>query len=711
MSDVALRELTIRNLEYVFQPPGLPLVDKGSGFGTTSILVRGGAGSGKTTLAMGISQAIATKHGGLCLYLTTEFVPNEIGYKARLLKLPEGLVASPEGRATALAGAVVVHQLGLSTDEPLETVGDRKRSAIDVAWVLVNDEVPGLAVRAMVIDAFGLSEDAGGEPLLRGELLAMIQAFEGRGISTVIVQEAVGPADWLTFVVDVVLEPSFRPDPATGELHRKLGVPKCRYGLALPGPHDAGLDFGQPAVWPDLLNVLTSPFRQSRTLELPMSRSAGVFLPLQRPNTHMVFTLGGILASYFDTSSLLTAVQRTAGVRVISVYGGPITVVVGQQTTSCPDTGGATSIGWALLRLAQTGGQNVVVFVGMESLLHQERLQGPLLHLFRALADIGLLVIVHGPVRDLAPVTRIADLAWPTAKATALPLPSRTSKDATRWLVDAAVAWPGVGPPNRIAETVLEALKRARREFEDGMPPSIFASQEHFRAALLFERMGKSAPVHGALRGGAGREVETARAWALSHLGDDWEAGRRALAELGRDDRGPDALMKLLWDGLAAVHADNDAGLDELTKRLGTRQEKLVLGLVFRALGVRARFDDVDRLATELGGRLELDPWLVRRIQAEARMEPADGAPLGEAVSALEALSNEALPKVHAAEVLHNLGEAHFRGGDLARAADCWRRALAQNPLLEVSQERLSSLGEPVEEDGEGPEQPASDPS
>ncbi len=60
MKGPRLTELPIKHLEYVFSPPGLMLPVKGeSEHGTTSILVRGGAGTGKTTFALALAHALA----------------------------------------------------------------------------------------------------------------------------------------------------------------------------------------------------------------------------------------------------------------------------------------------------------------------------------------------------------------------------------------------------------------------------------------------------------------------------------------------------------------------------------------------------------------------------------------------------------------------------------------------------------------------------
>ncbi|MFS8067297.1 MAG: hypothetical protein ACMG6S_13075, partial [Byssovorax sp.] len=81
---------------------------------TTSILIRGGAGTGKTTLGAALGQAIARCENGVVLYLTTEFSQTELLYKAQLLGLPESMVFRWKDRAAAPPGAIVTEHLALS---------------------------------------------------------------------------------------------------------------------------------------------------------------------------------------------------------------------------------------------------------------------------------------------------------------------------------------------------------------------------------------------------------------------------------------------------------------------------------------------------------------------------------------------------------------------------------------------------------------------
>ncbi len=119
------------------------------------------------------------------------------------------------------------------------------------------DKTP-LPVRAVVIDALTLPEAGESEGALRADLVAFVQALENEGVSVVLVEElAAVAAAWSAFVVDVVFDLSFQPDPETRDLRRKLTVTKCRYALSIPGPHDYGMEGSVPAVWPDIFRVVT----------------------------------------------------------------------------------------------------------------------------------------------------------------------------------------------------------------------------------------------------------------------------------------------------------------------------------------------------------------------------------------------------------------------------------------------------------------------
>jgi|GEM_PF-1133933 len=242
--DRHITELSIESLEMIFTPPGLPVVDKGAPWSTTSIAILGGAGAGKTTLAVALAHAIAADASGIALYVTTEIAPTEIKYKISQLGMKASVIAWSD-RTAARAGDIVGQHMAL-----LEATGggdtSLQRRALDVAWQLVDATAAGLPIRCVVIDALPLSEPS--DRSARDDAVTLIQALEGRGVSAVIVQE--GITDFVPFVADVVFELTFDEDASTGERARKLSCPKSRYARSMVGPHDLGVDHDRVKVWP-----------------------------------------------------------------------------------------------------------------------------------------------------------------------------------------------------------------------------------------------------------------------------------------------------------------------------------------------------------------------------------------------------------------------------------------------------------------------------
>lgn len=140
MKIARLIDLPVKHLEYVFSPPGLPLPVKGeTDLGTTSILVRGGAGTGKTTFALALAHAAAKSSGGLVLYLTTEFSPVEIIFKATLIGLPEEAVDIWPGLEDMSPGGVIVEHLSeVRQGKPVLSSAERRQSSIDAVWGLLH---------------------------------------------------------------------------------------------------------------------------------------------------------------------------------------------------------------------------------------------------------------------------------------------------------------------------------------------------------------------------------------------------------------------------------------------------------------------------------------------------------------------------------------------------------------------------------------------
>ncbi|MBT9560381.1 MAG: hypothetical protein IV100_30430 [Myxococcales bacterium] len=254
VDDLQLDELGVRNLPRVFEPRGLTLpLRSPHGNPTTSVLVRGQAGVGKTTLALSVGRAIASGVSGSLYYLSTEISPPDLRFKLKQLGVP-----TSECRAFTSAGGgsetILYEHLLNANPDAAESIHGRGALAFEHIASLIDDERFS-RVKVVVVDAFGLSGDAASTTeltSLRASLHQLIVGFEEKGISVVLVEEAPAPSsDWVSFVVDVMFELRWERDEDTGALLRKLLVPKSRFSRASPGPHDYGLVGNRPAVWPD----------------------------------------------------------------------------------------------------------------------------------------------------------------------------------------------------------------------------------------------------------------------------------------------------------------------------------------------------------------------------------------------------------------------------------------------------------------------------
>jgi len=240
-----ITKFAIENLERLFAPPGLPMIDKGGPSPTTSIAILGDAGAGKTTFAVSLAHAIAADAHGIALYLTTEVAPTEIKYKMSMIGMKASVITWNR-RASAQAGDIVGQHVSLleGADDASSPIRQR---ALEAAWRLVDTTSNELPIGCVVIDAFPLPEPS--DHAARSDVVSLIQALEGRGVSVVIVEE-VGTTDFVPFVTDVVFQLTFDEDADTGERARKLDCPKSRYARLLAGPHDTGFDRDRLMVWP-----------------------------------------------------------------------------------------------------------------------------------------------------------------------------------------------------------------------------------------------------------------------------------------------------------------------------------------------------------------------------------------------------------------------------------------------------------------------------
>lgn len=679
MSNHRVQSFPIAQLEYVFVPPGLPLVTKSDSPATTSILVRGGAGTGKTTLAAALAHAISRDQGGVALYLTTEFVATELAYKAVTLGLEDDLVDawdSPRAHqpGTLLAEHLVRTDAG-SKEDALQTVAKRKRAAISAVWELLSrgaetiaaDRGEGPPVRVVVIDGFGLPEVEQENQELRHQLVSSMQALERIGITPIIVEEAGVHAEaWLPFVVDIVFEIELWPDPDTRLLHRRLKCPKSRYVRGIPGPHDYGMEPGAPAVWPSL------PIDVCQRIHWQDELAPSFFYPLASP-AYLLCRAGSVIVSEFGAKQppLLELVQQVPGMRLANVVWGPLNrVALPDGQIFCSDeSDGLLAVGWALLQGFRAGRLNAVALNGLEHHLARPRTSERALHLIALLGAAGMTVCVHGRAGQLVSVANIADLTLGTQVS------GRVQRRAISW-----------GPCR--AERWLEAIDEpnVRQLFAGTADPAsvlneaeaLEKSEDHdayLRAAILTH-----------LASGVRRYINERRskvatsAHFTAFAGDDLAAALKCLDDISSPE------LQYLWDGISATFTANRTFSDQLFAHIDDASPRELV----RLLRICGKSDDIERMRTvavTAGKRFDLPDWYVMRLLCESFL---DRQLWFEAARDMTLLTdNSAIPRIHLAEIFHNIGVAHHHLGDPTASRAAHERALELNPLLEPAKDAL----------------------
>ncbi|MDI7267307.1 MAG: ATPase domain-containing protein [Myxococcota bacterium] len=733
-------DLAVQRLEYVFLPPGLPLVQKApQGPATTSILVRGGPGVGKTTLAVGLAHAIAREAGGVACYLSTEAAAAELPFKATLLGLRREIVTGWDRRASATPGTIAVQHLAL-TDAGREatTIAERQRNAVDAAWALVKDaaEHPqGAPVRCLVIDGFAVPDVLKDPGLGREDVAALVQGLEARGASPILIEEAGRDVpDWLSFVTDIVLEMSLDSDPDVGSLRHVVRVSKTRFSLSLAGPHDWGIFENKLTVWPDLLAVAAySHGNQPAAVQQP----ARVFLPaepagLASPpvDRRLVRLSRNVVFSPLESStrSLPQVLQATAGVRPLTVRVGPVTAIGGPDENSVelrlPDIEGPFALGWVVASLVAERRANAVVLYHAAGILDPNQTPRAAAHFRRvlhALRELGLLVCVVGPREKCTTFWETVDYAedaehpqidWGLLR----PMLDAKLLSAARWITDVSTL-PHPDPRSevegRCARELADALRVVRGHLDDdrvaearkvlddirigGMGPA--EDRVRMELALVRSLAGQPGQAAGPLATTLSREeprVATARGWIAALLGLDWLAARVAVAAL-RSGSGGSRLL-LLWDYLCAAYAGNDDALSRVSDTVDTAvaggEVPLPLPLFLRALVKRGRVSDADRVVELVVRRGDRPPWIAVRLQAEARLAWGKPESWTEAADRLAKLvDDESIPRVHRAEVAFNAGVARERVGGPRAALQWFQRANEMNPNLEPAKDRVAAMG------------------
>ena len=118
MNELRITDFAYHGFAHVFAPLGLRLVEKSEGGQpTTSVLIRGAAGTGKTTLALAIAHAIAKASNGIVLYVATEASLADVVYKTAILGFGDTGVVAYDPVVPLPAGSVAVKHLVVERPE------------------------------------------------------------------------------------------------------------------------------------------------------------------------------------------------------------------------------------------------------------------------------------------------------------------------------------------------------------------------------------------------------------------------------------------------------------------------------------------------------------------------------------------------------------------------------------------------------------------
>ena len=707
MKETRVTDLAYRGLAYLFSPPGVRLVQKSEATSpTTSVLVRGAAGTGKTTLGLALAHALAKATGGIAVYVATEASLADAVHKASVLGLGGSAVVEYDARAPLPAGAVAVRHLVVERGEAVDAAPSRLASmAVDLAYELASSREAKAPVRAVVVDSLELPE-AGAEEISRSTLAAFVQALESLGVNPVFVEE-VGPStsERLTFVVDIVLQLTLAPDPGTGTLRRKVAVLKSRYSEAVPGPHEMVMDDGAPAVWPDSPAVDFGTTRPPVGLVVPQPGKGS-------EKTLLAINRGALVLSRYDVDHLrvLRGVRSTPGVRWAQVSSGPVIRIQdhGEAVVrEVPAAFGPQALAWGLHTALRSGRANAVGFARLEHLLAQARFARAIPRLLATLVRRGFLVCVHGTAKGLELIDELADYTGPTGH-----YEMADERAAVTRRYRAASAWragvPGLeGLPVRDAahHAGLEsAIASAREKLAEGDlegardalaadSPSTDPAVQRLKveAALLLDHLGQTAAAQDRLDAVKNKSedavVRCAVAWAYVEIGAEWEALRMAFE--GVDHPAPPQAMTLLWRSAFLRYSRTRASVPA-----EAWSAPIQARYVAQALAGREYLSIADEILERAARRPELPARRLARLAADVRLESWNEDAWREADARyVQCEADEGLDVAERADITFNRAVICERLGRCEEAIALYGRARESNPLLEAASARLAALG------------------
>lgn len=711
MAFLRISDFAFAGLSHVFTPPGMPLVEKSVGVPpTTSVLVRGAAGTGKSTLALAVAHAIARASNGMVLYLVTEASLSDVAYKAELLALPAPVAFSPD--TTYEPGAIGVTHLVLEHEEAAgESTAAVQRRALDTIEELLEKRSPTVTapVRAIVIDGFGLPEANDGQGPTRSDLIGFIQGLEDQGISPVLIEET-GDAHspLLTFAVDVVFAIAFDRNADTGELMRQLVVSKSRYSDSSPGPHDAVLADGKPALWP-----------RTTTLDFGPERSpVGFFMPLlataakNAPARVVAINRGALILALYDKDHQATtrAFRAIPSVNELTLDCGPVSHIARDGLTRpILSSHGPAALLWALHEALADGTINAILIYKLEHLLARPRFAAFIPELLDQLTRRGFLVCVHGKSGGLAPVDDIARFTGPTGHhqlGDSISVRSRKFRAASTW------SQPLMTIERPVESSGLDVIRTELIKANEKLRSGDFAAAAHcienqlsptqtpaglrlrVEQLLLLDRLGKARTASSSFSRLTSQDNNALAAlgWALEETGNYGEACQVALKGIDRDDVAPE--IALLWNCLWLRFTRTPVHTSVLFPD-SAEPPPLQARAIAHAAAAREEILIADELLTHAAERAGMGK-LTERLLADARMESTNLDHWRDAAKRYDTILQQSdLSPLDHADILFNRGHIHERFDERDAAIAKYQEALRVNPLLEPALDRLQALGIP----------------